>query len=141
MNKREEVVTETKTWLKTPYRHYANIKGAGVDCAMLLIEVYSKCGLIEKFDPRPYPHDWHLHRSEEKYLNWVMQFGEQVETPLAGDVVLYKFGRCVSHGAIVIDFPLVIHSYISDGCVMAEGDRGMLGSRLHSFYKIKGIDK
>jgi len=137
---RDAVVAEAKTWLNTPYRHYAKIKGVGVDCAMILVDVYFRVGLLPEIDPRPYAHDWHLHRSEEKYLNWVTKFCDKVEVGLPGDLALYKFGRCISHGAIVIKWPIILHSYITDGCVMAEGDRGALENRLSGFYRFRGIE-
>jgi cell wall-associated NlpC family hydrolase len=38
-DERAAVVAEARTWIKTPWRHMADIKGAGVDCAMLLVRV------------------------------------------------------------------------------------------------------
>lgn len=133
---RESVVTEALTWLRTPYHHIGRIKGAGVDCAMFLIEVYRTCGLIPDIIPEPYPQDWALHRSEEKYLEWVEQYAHEVEAPLPGDVVLYKFGRCVSHGGIVLSWPRIIHVYVGEGCVYADGEKGMLEGRLAGFYSL-----
>lgn len=66
---RARIVEEARSWLGTPYHHHAMVKGAGVDCAMLLVAVYGAVGLLpEGFDPRPYPQDWHLHRDCERYL-------------------------------------------------------------------------
>jgi len=131
------VVVEARTWLGTPYHHQARVRGVGVDCAMLLCEVFEACGMIPHVDPRPYPPDWHLHRSEEKYLGWIKQYADQVDAPLPGDVVLYKFGRTVSHAGIVIDWPMIIHAYRGQGCVMSEGDRGELGPRIAGFWRVR----
>jgi cell wall-associated NlpC family hydrolase len=46
-----------------------------------------------------------------------------VEVGLPGDIVLYRFGRCISHGAIVLAWPQIIHAYIRLGVVMDEGER------------------
>lgn len=109
---RVAVVAEARTWLRTPYHHQGRVKGAGVDCAMLLCDVYYRCGLIPFIDPRPYPPDWYLHRSEERYLGWVEKFAQPLESvPLPGDLVVWRFGRCFAHGAIVQEWPLVIHAY------------------------------
>ena len=63
----ERVVAEAKTWLRTPYHHAADIKGVGVDCAMILLRVYQAVGAVPpEVDPRPYPADWFLHRDEER---------------------------------------------------------------------------
>jgi hypothetical protein len=56
------VVAAARTWLSTPYHHAADVKGHGVDCAMLLVRVYCDVGLVEPFDPRPYTRDWFMHR-------------------------------------------------------------------------------
>lgn len=132
---RAAVVAEARTWLGTPYHHAAGVKRAGVDCAFLLIRVYAAVGLIETFDPRPYPADWHLHRDQERYLGWVHQYARPVPAPLPGDIVLFKFGRCVSHGAIVVDWPTVIHAYRSEGVVLAvAGKEPIPDERIAGFF-------
>lgn len=133
----QAVVAEARTWLGTKHIHQAAVKGAGVDCAFLLVRVYHAVGLIPVIDPRPYPRDWHLHRSDERYLGWVEQYADRVETPEPGDVVLYQFGRCVSHGGIVVDWPTIIHSYSGVGCTLDKGDAEFLAGRLHGFYRVR----
>jgi cell wall-associated NlpC family hydrolase len=133
---RARVVAEAKSWLRTPYHHRGRIKGAGVDCGMLLIEVFAAAGVIEDFDPGYYPHDWHLHRSEERYLGWVERHAHRVDVPLPGDVLLFKFGRCISHGAIVVEWPTVIHAYLRQGCRLARADQAPLDGRLDSVWSV-----
>ncbi|MFZ6871165.1 NlpC/P60 family protein [Undibacterium sp. Di27W] len=138
---RAAIVTEALTWSNTPYHHQASIKGAGVDCIMLIVEVYKACGLLpSELDPRPYTMDWHLHRNDEVYLGGVEQFSEQTDTPRPGDVVLFQFGRCVSHGALVIEWPLVIHAYQENRFVVQTdvSKSDALMSRLRGFYTLKG---
>lgn len=136
MNVREQIIREAEGWLRTPYRHMARVKGAGVDCAMLLAEVYEACGLIPHVDVPFYPQDWHFHRGEERYLDQVRQYGKRVETPEPGDVAMFRFGRCVSHGAIVVEWPRVIHAYFRQGCVYADATKGELAGRLDSFWSV-----
>ena len=131
------VITQAKKWLGTPYHHQGRILGVGVDCATLLCEVYHAAGLIPYIDPTPYPPDWHLHRGEERYLDWVTQYADQIETPQAGDVVLYRFGRCVSHAGIVVEWPMMIHAYMGQGCVLADGTQGKLANRLAGFWRLR----
>lgn len=85
---------------------------------MLLAEVYGAVGLIPRLDPKPYPADWHMHRDVERYLQQVLEYAVPTDTPLPGDVVLYRFGRCVSHGAIVIEWPMVVHAFMREGAVV-----------------------
>lgn len=136
MTTRQEVVREAHTWLGTPYHHQGRVKGVGVDCGMLLIEVFRDCGLVPDIDPRPYPPDWHLHRDEERYLGWIRKYAAPVEIPQPGDIALFRFGRCISHGAIVVEWPRVIHSYIRDGCILADATAAPLAARLQSFYSV-----
>lgn len=120
---RARVIEVAKTWMRTPYHHQACVKGAGVDCAMFPLAVYRECGIIsEDFQTPEYSTQWHLHHSEELYLQAI----DKVAAPkLSGDpepadFVIWKFGRTFSHGAIVIKWPLVIHSYIPHGVTLAD---------------------
>lgn len=130
------VVDEAKSWLGTPYHHAAGIKGVGVDCAYLLIEVFAKCGLVERFTPARYPMDWHFHKGDELYLGNVLKYAHEVDIPEPGDIALYKFGRCISHGAIIVDWPRVIHAVRNQGCVVANGTASGLGPRLAGFWRL-----
>jgi cell wall-associated NlpC family hydrolase len=98
---RAAVVAAARGWIGTPYHHAADLRGVGVDCAMLLVRVYCDLGLVDPFDPRPYPRDWMLHRDEERYLGFLLARAREVERASEGDVILFKFGRCYSHGGIV----------------------------------------
>lgn len=119
MNEEEQraaVVAEARSWLGTRYHNCADVKGAGVDCGMLIVRVFVDTKLTPAFDPRPYSHDWHLHRSEERYLGFVKE--RLHELPDAsqlglGDVIVFKVGRCYAHGGIVSNLtPLsIIHAY------------------------------
>lgn len=113
VSQRASVVAAARSWIGTPYHNCADIKGAGVDCGMLLVRVFVDSGLVAPFEPRPYPPDWHLHRSEEKYLGFIFDRAHQVEKAVPGDVAVFRFGRCYSHGGIVtVATPLtIVHAY------------------------------
>ncbi len=98
---RNAIVSEARSWIGTPYHNCADIKGVGVDCGMLLLRVYVDLGLVAPFDPRPYTHDWHLHRGEERYLDALLARATRVERPEPGDAMMFRVGRCYSHGGIV----------------------------------------
>lgn len=136
---RERVVAEAMTWLNTPYHPHGRIKGAGVDCVMLLIEVYAACGLIPAVDPGRYAQDWYMHRSEELYLGGVERFADPVDAPEKGDVALFQFGRCISHGAIVVGWPVVIHAFSEQRKVVLSdvSKSDYLKRRLRGFYSVK----
>lgn len=135
---RQLVVNEALSWIGTPYAHKQRCKGAGVDCGQILAAIYENTGAIPYYDPGDYPHDWHLHQSEERYLASVEKFAHQIKgPPLPGDIALFKFGRCISHGAIVIAWPKVVHSYIGVGVILDDVDTNMeLARRLVGFWSI-----
>jgi cell wall-associated NlpC family hydrolase len=134
---RDAVVVEATSWLRTRYHHQGDIKGVGVDCAMLLVRVFGAAGVIPNdLDPRPYPADWHLHRTDERYLGWVSQYGAIVQTPAPGDVAVYRFGRCYSHGAIVVAENTVIHSYLKRGVELASMLHDPLADRPVTYYTL-----
>lgn len=137
------IVAEARKWLGTPYHHAADVLGAGCDCAMLLVRVYHAAGLIPDIDPRPYPRDWHLHRDEERYLGWIEQYCHSVDgEPQPGDVVVYRVGRCFSHGAIVTDWPMVIHAYMDEGAVViGRYDSGRLAGRAWQAWRINEVSQ
>ncbi len=119
---RAAVVAAARAWIGTPYHNCADIRGVGVDCGMLLVRVFVDTGLCAPFDPRPYPIDWHMHRSEERYLGFVFDRAAAVATPQPGDVMVMRYGRCYSHGGIVTQAkPLTtVHAFFPAGRVLEE---------------------
>jgi hypothetical protein len=89
---------------------------------MLLVRVYCDLGLIEPFDPRPYTRDWFLHRSEERYLGFLLTRAHQVRSPSGGDIVLFRVGRCFAHAGIISRTePLsIIHAFSNSGYVVED---------------------
>ena len=135
---RAAVVAEAIAWLGTPYHHRARIKGVGVDCAQLPIGVYASVGLIEAFDTGDYPPDWHLHRDGERYLSVIARLATEIDPAdvQPGDVLLFKFGRAFSHGAIVTAWPQVVHANRKDGAVVlgdVTRDADLIGRPLKAF--------
>lgn len=136
---RAAVVAEARTWLRTPYHHYARVKGAGVDCAQLPIAVYSAVDLIPALDPS-YARQWHLHRSEELYLAEVLRWAREVLSAAEagpGGFVLWKYGRTFSHGGILIGGGEVIHAVEGQGVLVANIEhQGPLSERDRRFFTL-----
>ena len=126
--RRAAVVAEAKSWLNTPFHHMGRIRGAGVDCLMLLAEVYEAGGIAPHVEPGYYPPDWYQHRDEERYLAGLLCHVAEVpgppeRLPRPGDIVVMRMGRTFSHGAIVIQWPRLIHAYHNARAVVY-GDAG-----------------
>jgi cell wall-associated NlpC family hydrolase len=114
---RDALVAAAEGWLGTAFHHAARVHGdatwrGGIDCINLLCAVYEEVGLIDHVDLPYYPADFMMHRSEERFLAGVLATkAREVPEPGPGDVALFRYGRCYSHGAIVTRWPLVIHAY------------------------------
>jgi cell wall-associated NlpC family hydrolase len=108
------VVRETLEWVGTPYHPRARLKGlqGGVDCALLVAAVMENAGAVKHIDVRRYVGDEHLHSAEEEYLATVLRHAREIErdTVGPGDFLLWKFGRRLSHAAIVTEWPRVVHA-------------------------------
>ncbi len=144
MTPRESIVAEALRWEGTPFHHKACVRGVGVDCANLLIGVFHAVGLVPAIDPGYYPPDWHLHKDEPRFLATLRQYADQLpegEIPLPGDIAMFHYGRHAAHGSIVVAWPIVLHAWRDVGAVVrTEADRGPLGERLDSLWRLRGLE-
>ena len=161
---RAEVVRVARSFVGTPYHHMGRVKGAGVDCATLLAEVYYEAGVLsEQPAIEYYPMDWHLHRDDERYLRMVEQYCREIpeEQTQPGDVVMYHFGRAWAHGGIIVEVKnpfhrpfdslhslragcgaetrrnslLIVHALVNQSVQLADGERdGMLVGRKRRYF-------
>lgn len=148
MTTREAVIKEAETWLRTPHHNGACIKGVGVDCGQFPWAVYHAAGLMPEIpEDLRYSPQFHLNRDEEWYLKFALKFGKELpegKFPKKGDFALYKVGRVFSHGAIVIEWPLIIHSYVGIGVTIDHGDKGWMAKeksgkpRMVKFFTLWG---
>ena len=141
---RQRVVAEARSWLRTPYHHNQRLKGGGVDCANLPAAVYAAAGMIPDILPEDYSPQWHLHRDQERYLGKVMDHAREFDGPPGpGDFVLWKVGRCWAHGAIVIEWPVIIHAVAGQGVILGDAlrdafDKKMLKDREPRLFTLWG---
>lgn len=121
---RRRVVEVAREWLGTPYHDCARLKGVGADCATLIAEVFAEAGTMPPVEIAPYSPQWHLHQGEEQYLNRLLEYAHEIEgPPLPADIVMFRFGRLYSHGAIVVAWPVIIHARAGRGCELEDADR------------------
>ncbi len=141
------IADAAKTWLGTPHVNNARVKGIGIDCGMLCYAATEDAGLIKRdsIKVRPYSNEWHLHHSEEFFLEYIKTYCDPVdESELQpGDFLLYQFGRCISHAAIYIGDGVVCHAVVSQGVVLTGIDDVMFldakgRSRLRGIYRYRG---
>jgi len=154
MEQRAAVVAEARSWVGTPYHHMGEVKGAGCDCAQLIKHAFLGAGVVLDFEVERYTSDWHLHRSEEKYLSKVEEYCGETHPgevplelrmkdpgfrPLPGDIIMFRIGRTYSHGCVVTEWPMVVHANLPSGRVE---EISVLGtpvsrrvSRVYSYWK------
>lgn len=137
--RRKLVINEAESWLGTGFHHEARVKGAGVDCGQLLIAVYSKFGFMPRdYKLAHYPPDFALHRDHEWYLSIVQEFAQEIEEKDvgSGDIILFKWGRLYSHGAIVApEFPELIHAWAPTKSVIRfRADMNPLADKPKKFF-------
>ena len=137
---REAVADIARSWVGTPYRHHARVKGAGADCANLPVAVYSAAGLMPAIDLGVYAPDWMLHRSAERFLAVVQDWAKEIQLPGVGDLVVMRFGRTFSHGAIHVGGGQVVHAYIRAGAVVV-GDLEEFKGRPMRYFTLFGVPR
>lgn len=118
MTWRDDVLAAADAWLLTPWHHRARVRGAGVDCGQYIAAVFEEAGVLPHVEVPAYSADFMLHRSEERFLAYIETYFDAVDAPQPADVVMFRFGKCFSHAAVVVAWPRVIHSYRPDGGVV-----------------------
>ena len=108
---RDQIVSEARTWVGTPFHHQARVKGAGVDCVGLAIGVANTLGLVVK-DMRAYSRV----PLNGMFLKAVTEQTESIafEDVLPGDMLLFKFNHVeAQHLAIITQInPIhIVHAY------------------------------
>lgn len=111
--KRELIVAEARSWLGTPYRHQASLKGVGCDCLGLVRGVWRTAVGPEPEAPPPYRPDWAELGGDEALLAAAQRWLRPIETPRPGDVLLFRMtpGAPGKHAAVMSGPERMIHAY------------------------------
>ncbi|MDC7788690.1 NlpC/P60 family protein [Rhodoplanes sp. TEM] len=119
---RDAIVTEARSWIGTPYRHQASLKGVGCDCLGLLRGVYRALYGTEPEAVPPYTPDWAEATGRETLLAAATRHLITIEPAAvqAGDVLLFRWraGLPAKHAAIVVSSGTMVHAH--DGARVAE---------------------
>lgn len=136
------MVEEALTWIRTPYVDHAGIKHVGVDCAFFPIRILQAVGIIPAdFEPPKYsPQQWmHKDIPDTTYLDTLMKFAKREifnECEIQpGDLALFKMHHSWTHGAIVINWPiLLLHPIKEKGVIGSQSDEGMFNTRERRYF-------
>ena len=142
MNKQTaKIISITKNWIGTPYRHQASTLYAGCDCLGLLRGVWREMFGNEPMKIPPYQANWRdktnasaLQKAAENFLL------KTSNKPQAGDMVLFQMLSKLppKHCAIMITDDMFVHAQEQIGVVAAPLSEAWK-KHLHSTYKFPKI--
>ena len=129
---RSLIISEARTWIGTPYRHQASLKGVGCDCLGLVRGVWRAVIGEEPERASPYAPDWAEAASGEPLANaaarHLVQIAPSHPSPASGggigwgpgDVVLFRWRANLpaKHAAIVTANGSMVHAH--DGAAVTE---------------------
>jgi len=138
---RDEIVATARSWLGTPYRHQASLRGVGCDCLGLVRGIWRDLVGPEPEPMRPYSPDWAEAGGGESLL----ELGDRyfVAAPArewrSGDVLVFRFfeGVPAKHLAVAVDERRMIHAH--DGACVAEVAIGGWRHRIARVYSFPGL--
>jgi NlpC/P60 family putative phage cell wall peptidase len=114
---REDVVKEARSWIGTPFRHQGRVKGIGVDCLGLVVEVYRKVLHVSMGNGVVYGRQPHLPTMMAEIRKWADPI--DWEAALPGDILLFRFEKDPMHFGIRTDRGF-IHSYAGGQAIVIE---------------------
>jgi NlpC/P60 family putative phage cell wall peptidase len=119
---RAAIVAEARSWIGTPYRHQASLKGVGCDCLGLVRGVWRALIGAEPERVPPYSPDWAEAGQSETLADAALRHLVPVapEDFAPGDVLLFRWrvGLVAKHAAIATAPERMVHAH--DGAAVAE---------------------
>ncbi|MBL4595462.1 MAG: C40 family peptidase [Robiginitomaculum sp.] len=109
------VVGQALSWVGTPYRHQASVKGVGCDCLGLVRGIWRE---LYGFEPAPLPiysPNWAERGQAELLFDAAQKYLTPSIRPTAGSVILFRMTAesPVKHCGIMINNSEFIHAYWS----------------------------
>jgi NlpC/P60 family putative phage cell wall peptidase len=112
---RKQALEEARSWLGTPYRHQASLKGAGSDCLGLVRGIWRSLYGDEPEAAPPYTPDWAERGGDETLLHAARRWLVEIDPcqAAAGDVLVFRFGagHPAKHCAILSTSTRMIHAW------------------------------
>jgi NlpC/P60 family putative phage cell wall peptidase len=112
---RADIVAEVTSWIGTPYRHQASLKGVGCDCLGLIRGVWRALLGEEPEQAAPYTPDWAEASGAETLAAAARRHLQEIEVGSAapGDVLLFRW-RCglpAKHAGMLIEPHRFVHAH------------------------------
>lgn len=122
MISRTLIVAEARSWIGTPYRHQASLKGVGCDCLGLVRGVWRAVVGTEPERAPPYAPDWAEATGDEALAQAADRhlIAVALDQFAPGDVLLFRWRASLpaKHAAIVTASDKMVHAH--DGAAVAE---------------------
>jgi len=139
---REQIAAEARTWVGTPFRHQARLKGVGVDCAGVVEHVGKTLGVVPNVKIMPYkmsPNSKAMRAELCKFLDQITF--SQVEL---GDVLWFRIDVEGQHLGVVTGMePMqMVHAFGREKVMKCIEQRveGFWKQRLVGCFRYRGID-
>jgi NlpC/P60 family putative phage cell wall peptidase len=120
--RRAAIVSAARSWIGTPYRHQASLKGTGCDCLGLLRGVWREVIGAEPEHAPAYSRDWAEATGREALLDAAARHLVPVADGRwqAGDVLLFRWRAHLpaKHCAIASSAGSMVHAH--EGAAVAE---------------------
>ena len=119
---RDPIIAEARSWIGTPYRHQASLKGVGCDCLGLLRGVWRGVMGHEPELPPPYSPDWGEAAGTEILRDAARRHLAEIDANVfqPGDVLLFRWRAHLpaKHCGIATAADAMVHAH--DGASVAE---------------------
>ena len=138
MTLNERIAKEARTWLGVPYVHRGTTK-RGDDCTGLLLGILQSFGYYTDYQLRKYPPDWNLHAMADDFIvDEIKKIAKSIpnKKTIAGDVLIFRWGKCNSHAGIKLNDHLFIHSIAGSKCKISSLKRGPHSSRWSMSFRL-----
>lgn len=149
MSQDAKLLTIARSWLGTPFQHQGRLKGVGVDCIGLVIEVYREAGLLTRLG---FPEGWNYtgygrQANKNTVQDFLARYLVRALPPYpAGSVGVFPLGHALpSHTALLFQDGhalSMLHAYNSPGTrrfrVQEHAVRGLWRQRLWAAYAPPG---
>jgi len=118
------ILAEARSWIGTPYRHQASVKGAGTDCLGLLRGIWRTIHGAEPEAVPPYTEDWAEPGRQEVLFaaadRWLVRKPLVAATP--ADVLLFRMrdGSIAKHLGLAAEVGAeasFVHAYSGHGVI------------------------
>lgn len=121
------IVQIARSWIGTPYKHQAAVRGVGCDCLGLVRGIYKEFYgelPIRPEDIPPYSNAWGEATNDEIMLNAASEYleyrGGKSVLLMLGDVLVLRMRRrsIAKHAVVYVGNDRIVHSM--EGCVVSE---------------------